>query len=156
VALLSRYAAGMAVQSYLPEVAGGMVVGGVFDDDAAAGAALDLLASSGVRAQDVSVLARDPARAERLAGQRAWTPARSTSGPRLLRRLRPGSGLPGDVKRRYGSELAAGKIVLLIAADGQPPDTIAALLDQAHAVRVQQWWQRPAALFAPPELAGPF
>lgn len=146
----------MAVQSYLPEVAGGMVVGGVFDDDAAAGAALDLLAASGVRAQDVSVLARDPARAERLAGQRAWTPARNTSGPRLLRRLRRGSGLPGDVKRRYGEDVGAGRIVLLIAADGQPPDTVAALLDQAKAARVQQWWQQPAALFAPPELAGPF
>jgi hypothetical protein len=156
VALLSRYAAGVAVQSYLPDVAGGMVVGGVFDDDAAAGAALDLLGSSGVRAQDVSVLARDPARAERVAGQRAWTPARNASGPPILRRLRRGGGLPGDVKRRYGNDLRAGKVVILIAADGQPPDTVAALLDQAHASRVQQWWQQPAALFAPPELAGPF
>lgn len=146
----------MSVQSYLSEVAGGMVVGGVFDDDAAAGAALELLRSSGVRAQDVSVLARDPSRAEKLAAARAWTPARNASGPPLLRKLMPGGGLPSEVKRRYGEPLRRGKIVILVAADGQPADTIAALLGQAKAAQVQQWWQSPAALFAPPELAGPF
>jgi hypothetical protein len=133
-----------------------MVVGGVFDDDAAASAALDLLRSSGVRAQDISVLARDSSRAMRLAGERAWSPSRNASGPPVLRRLMPGGGLPGDVKRRYAEPLRRDKVVVLVAADGQPADTVAALLDQAKAARIQQWWQSPAALFAPPELAGPF
>lgn len=146
----------MAVQSYLPERAGGMVVGGVFGDDAAASAALDLLRSSGVRAQDVSVIAKDGARAERLAGERAWTPERNASGPPLLRRLLPGGGLPGTVKRRYQDALGSGQVVVLVAADGQPADTIAALLGQARAARIEQWWQEPAALFAPPDQAGPF
>ena len=146
----------MAVQSYLPEVAGGMVVGAVFDDDASLTAALELLRASGVRAQDISVLARSDARADRLAGGQAWTPSRNASGPRLLRRLRPGGGLPSEVKRRFGEPLGRDKIVVLVAADGQPPDTLAALLQQAKAARIEQWWQSPAALFAPPELAGPF
>lgn len=146
----------MAVQSYLPEVAGGMVVGGLFDDDASASAALELLRSSGVRAQDISVIARAPARAEVLAADRAWTPSRNASGPPVLRKLIPGGGLPREVKRRYGEPLRRDKVLLLIAADGQPADTIAALLEQAKAARIQQWWQSPASLFAPPELAGPF
>ena len=146
----------MSVQSYLPDVAGGMVVGGVFDDDATAGAALELLRSSGIRPQDVSVLASARARAEKLAGDRAWTPARNATGPSLLRKLMPAAGLPAEVKRRYGEPLRGGKVVVLIAADGQPADTIAALLDQAKATLVEQWWQSPAALFAPPDLAGPF
>ncbi|MGH2378234.1 MAG: hypothetical protein ACRDGT_07130 [Candidatus Limnocylindria bacterium] len=146
----------MAVQSYLPEVAGGMVVGGVFDDDATVAAALELLRASGVRAQDISVLARSNARAERLAGARAWTPSRNASGPPVLRRLMPGGGLPREVKRRFSEPLRRDKLVVLVAADGQPADTLAALLEQAKAARIQQWWQSPAALFAPPELAGPF
>lgn len=146
----------MAVQSYLPEVAGGMVVGGVFDDDAALAAAVDLLRASGVRAQDISVLSRSAARADRLAGGRAWTPSRNASGPKLLRKLMPGGGLPSEVKSRFREPLGRDKLVVLVAADGQPPDTLAALLEQAKAARIQQWWQSPAGLFAPPELAGPF
>jgi hypothetical protein len=146
----------MAVQSYLPETAGGMVVGGLFDDDASASAALDLLRASGVRQQDVSVIAKAASRAEDLAGDRAWTPSRNASGPPFLRRLMPGGGLPRELKRRYAEPLRRDKLLILVAADGQPADTIAALLDQAKAARIQQWWQRPAALFAPPELAGPF
>ena len=146
----------MAVQSYLPEVAGGMVVGGVFDDDAAATSAIALLRESGVRPQDISVLARSDARADRLAGGRAWAPSRNVSGPPILRHLMPGGGLPSEVKRRFEEPLRRDKIVVLVAADGQPPDTLAALLQQAKAARIQQWWQSPAALFAPPELAGPF
>ena len=60
------------------------------------------------------------------------------------------------MRRRLGEPLRGGKVVVLIAADGQPADTIAALLDQAKATLVEQWWQSPAALFAPPDLAGPF
>jgi hypothetical protein len=133
-----------------------MVIGGVFESDAAASAAVELLRSSGVRAQDVSVVAADAARATRLAGDRAWTPSRNASGPPLLRKLLRGGGLPQAVKRRYGDALRGGAVVLLVAADGQPADTIAALLAQAKAARVEQWWQEPASLFAPAELAGPF
>ena len=142
----------MAVSSYLSDVAGGMVVGAAFADEAAASAAVELLASSGVRAQDVSVIARDGAVAERIAGQRAWTPARNAKG---LSRLLPGR-LPSALRSRYGEELRRGAIVVVVAADGQPPDTLAALLGQASAQRIEQWWQPPADLFAPPELAGPF
>ena len=35
-------------------------------------------------------------------------------------------------------------------------DTIAALLHQARGEAVEQWWQTPTYIFAPPELAGPF
>lgn len=146
----------MAVSAYLPEQAGGMIVGAVFPDESAADGALELLRSSGVRMQDVSVIARDARRAERLAGDRAWTPSRRTSVPALLRRFSPAPGLPADVKRRYGDALRSAEILVVVAADGQPADTIAALLAQAHGERIDQWWQSPAALFAPPELAGPF
>jgi hypothetical protein len=142
----------MATQSYLPDVAGGMVVGSAFADESAASAALDLLRSSGVRHQDISVLARDRALAQRLAGDRAWTPARRDG---LLRRVLP-SPLPSEVKVRYDDALRSGKLVILVAADGQPADTIAALFGQANAERIETWWQPPADLFAPPELAGPF
>jgi hypothetical protein len=146
----------VAVQSYLSDVAGGMVVGGAFEDDAAAAAAIDLLGSSGVRPQDISVLAANAPRADRLAGDRAWTPSRNASGPAVLRRLLRGGRLPSEIRRRYGDDLRHGRVVIVIAADGQPPDTIAALLGQARAARIEQWWQPPASLFAPPELAGPF
>ena len=142
----------MAVSSYLSDVAGGMVVAASFDDEASASAALDLLAGSGVRPQDTSVVARDARLAARLAGSRAWTPGRDRRGPRLLR----GDGVPRELKRRYADRLRSGAIVIVAAADGQPPDTLAALLAQAKAVDVEQWWQEPAGLFAPPELAGPF
>jgi hypothetical protein len=141
------------VSSYLSETAGGVVVGSSFADEAAAGAALDLLRSSGVRSQDISVIARDAKRADRIAADRAWSPSRNASG---LRRLLPGSGLPSDVRRRYRDALRAGRIVVVVAADGQPADTIAALFAQAKGEGIEQWWQAPAALFAPPELAGPF
>ena len=145
----------MAVSAYLPDAPGGMVVGAVFADDASAAAAIELLRASGVRREDTSVVARDARRAESLAGDRAWTPSRN-GPPVLLRRLVPGGGLPRAVRRRYGEELRAGQVLVLVAADGQPPDTIAALLGQARGERIEQWWQAPAALFAPPEKAGPF
>lgn len=146
----------MAVSSYLPDVAGGMVVGAAFDGDDAARAAIELLRSSGVRRQDVSVITSDERRAEAIAGDEAWTPARNAPRFAPLRRMLPGGGLPREVRRRYGADLRAGRAVLLVAADGQPPDTIAALLAQANGSRIEQWWQGPAAIFAPPELAGPF
>lgn len=144
----------MAVSSYLPEVAGGIVVASAFAGEAAAASAIELLRSSGVRSQDISVVARDAALADRIAGDRAWTPSRNGNG--LLRRLLPGARLPPEVRRRYGDALRAGDVVVVVAADGQPPDTIAALLAQAKAERVAQWWQPPADLFAPPDLGGPF
>ncbi len=142
----------MAVSSYLPDVAGGIVVAASFPDEVAASACLALLASSGVRAQDISVIARDGAIAERLAGDRAWTPARSAKG---IARFLP-SRLPSELRRRYESAVRDGRIVVIVAADGQPPDTLAALFAQAKGEHVEQWWQPPADLFAPPELAGPF
>jgi non-ribosomal peptide synthetase component F len=142
----------VAVSSYLSDVAGGMVVGASFPDEASASAALDLLSSSGVRPQDISVIARDPVLAERLAAARAWTPARSARG---LMRFAP-RRLPAELRTRYGAEMQAGRVVILVAADGQPPDTLAALFGQVKADHVEQWWQTPADLFAPPDLAGPF
>lgn len=144
----------MAVSSYLPDVAGGVVVAAAFADEASAAAAVDLLRSSGVRWQDISVVARDRALARRIAADRAWTPYRNRNG--LLHRLLPASPLPAELRSRFRDELGEGRIVVVAAADGQPPDTLAALFAQARSPRVEQWWQPPVALFAPPELAGPF
>lgn len=145
----------MAVSSYLPDAAGGVVVGGAFAHDATAGAGIDLLGSSGIRSQDISVIASDRRLAERIAGDRAWTPSRNGGGLPVIGWVF-GSDLPGQVRRRYGGVLRSGGIVVLVAAGDQPPDTIAALLVQAEADRIEQWWQEPTDLFAPPELAGPF
>ncbi|GAC1493801.1 MAG: hypothetical protein NVS1B1_11720 [Candidatus Limnocylindrales bacterium] len=68
----------------------------------------------------------------------------------------PGGGVPKEVRSRYRADLAAGRIVVVAVAGGQPPDTLAALFTQAGGNGVGQWWQPPAAIFAPPELAGPF
>ena len=154
----------MATTSYLPDVAGAMAAGASFGDDAVAGAAVDLLHGAGVRPQDLSVISADASRAARVAGDRAWYPdkgGKGRGGPfaplaRLLARLLPGGGLPTEIRSRYGADLRAGRIVLVAVAGGQPPDTLAALLTQAGGTGVGQWWQRPAAIFAPPELAGPF
>ncbi|MEK7863323.1 MAG: hypothetical protein AAB295_08675, partial [Chloroflexota bacterium] len=75
---------------------------------------------------------------------------------KMLSRAMPGGGLPKEIKRRYGRALRSGQVVVIAAAGGQPPDTIAALFDQARGASVEQWWQSPSRLFAPPELAGPF
>jgi hypothetical protein len=147
----------MATTSYLEAVSGGMVAAAAFSDDDAAVQAVTLLRDSGVREQDICVLTRDPQRAELVAGGRAWLPGKGWGGLRYrLRRLLPGGIIPRDVRRRYASALNEGKIVVIAAAGGQPPDTIAALLHQARGEAVHQWWQTPAYIFAPPELAGPF
>ena len=147
----------MATASYLDAVAGGMASGAAFDSDDAATQAVTLLRDSGVREQDISVLASNSKRAEVIAGDRAWVPFRRWRGMRaMLARLVPGGGVPKEVRRRYGRSLKAGKVIVVAAAGGQPPDTIAALLAQAHGEDVGQWWQTPTYLFAPPELAGPF
>lgn len=151
----------MATASYLDAVAGGMVTGAAFGDDDAAVQAVTLLRASGVREQDISVLAADPARAALVAGDRAWLPFREWTGlgtalARLLSRLVPGGALPREVRRRYARALRSGQIVVIAAAGGQPPDTIAALFSQARGEAVDQWWQQPSRIFAPPELAGPF
>ena len=142
-------------------MAGGMVAAAAFDDDDAAVQAVTLLRESGVREQDISVLAADPVRAALIAGDRAWVPFKKWGGMRImlakiLATVMPGRGLPKEVRTRYGAALRAGKIVVLAAAGGQPPDTIAALLEQVRGEAVDQWWQSPCYLFAPPELAGPF
>ena len=151
----------MATASYLDAVAGGMVTGAAFDDDDAAVQAVTLLRDSGVREQDITVLAADRQRAALVAGDRAWLPFREWHGMRaalakLVARLMLGGGLPKEIRDRYGRALRAGQVVVIAAAGGQPPDTIAALFEQARGEAVDQWWQRPSRLFAPPELAGPF
>ncbi|HEV8672219.1 MAG TPA: hypothetical protein VGS01_15950 [Candidatus Limnocylindria bacterium] len=147
----------MATTSYLEAVSGGMVAAAAFSDDDAAVQAVTLLRESGVREQDICVLASDSQRAALVAGGRAWLPGKGWGGLRYrLRKLLPGGIIPRDVRKRYANALNEGKIVVLAAADGQPPDTIAALLEQARGEAVEQWWQQPTYLFAPPELAGPF
>jgi hypothetical protein len=146
----------VATASYLDEAAGGIVTAAAFEDDDAAVSAITLLRQSGVREQDISVIARDRRRAELVAGDRAWLPGKGWSGllSRLLGRLN--GGVPRDVTSRYRKALRSGQIVVVVAAGGQPPDTIAALLKQARGDRIESWWQQPTQLFAPPELAGPF
>jgi hypothetical protein len=147
----------VATTSYLEAVAGGMVAAAAFSDDDAAVQAVTLLSGSGVREQDICVLARDAERAALVSGGRAWLPGKGWGGLRYrLRRMLPGGIIPRDVRERYAKSLREGKIVVVAAADGQPPDTIAALLEQARGEAVDQWRQTPTYLFAPPELAGPF
>jgi len=147
----------MATTSYLEAVSGGMVAAAAFSDDDAAVQAVTLLSGSGVREQDICVLASDAQRADLAAGGRAWLPGKGWGGLRYrLRRLLPGGIIPRDVRKRYAQGLNEGKIVVVAAAGGQPPDTIAALLHQARGEAVDQWWQTPTYIFAPPELAGPF
>ena len=147
----------MATASYLPDVAGAMAAGASFTTEATARAAVDLLHDSGVRAQDLSVITDDPARAARIAGDRAWYPGKGRGGPfgRFVRLL-PGGGLPKEIRSRFGAGLAAGQVVVVAVAGGQPPDTLAALLTQVGGAGVAQGWQAPSAVFAPPEQAGPF
>jgi hypothetical protein len=145
----------VADSSYLPDVAGGMVAAASFADEGAAESALRILHDSGVRPEDISVLARDPDRAARAAGNGAWYPGKGERGlARVLHRLI--GHLPREVRSRYATELEAGRIVIVAAAGGQPSDTLAALFAQAGGRSIEQWWQAPAELFAPPELAGPF
>jgi heat induced stress protein YflT len=146
----------VATTSYLQEIAGGMVAAAAFEDDDAAVSALTLLRESGVHQQDISVIARDRRRAELVAGDRAWLPGKGWGGVMArLQRLING-GLPKEVTSRYAKALRTGQIVVVAAAGDQPPDTIAALMRQAHGDLDDMWWQQPTLLFAPPELAGPF
>jgi hypothetical protein len=132
-----------------------MVAAASFVDDAAAERALAILAESDVRPQEISVIAKDPERAKRIAGDRAWYPGKDERGLARVRH-RIMHRLPKAVRERYRRELGAGRVVVVAAAAGQPPDTLAALLARAGGDLVDQWWQEPADLFAPPELAGPF
>jgi hypothetical protein len=138
-----------------------MVTAAAFEDDDAAVQAITLLLSSGVREQDISVIAADRERAELVAGDRAWLPFKRWRGiraiiARVLARILPSRGLPKEIRKRYGRTLSAGQILVVGAAGGQPPDTIAALFAQSRGEHIEQWWQSPTYLFAPPELAGPF
>jgi hypothetical protein len=151
----------MATASYLEAMAGGMVTAAAFEDDDAAVQAITLLLSSGVREQDISVIAADSARADLVAGDRAWRPFKRWPGMRVmlarfLARLLSTRALPKELRQRYGRFLRSGQIVVVAAAGGQPADTIAALFEQARGEHIEQWWQSPTYLFAPPELAGPF
>jgi len=150
----------MAVQSYLSESVGGIVVGAAFADDHFAQNAVDVLHSSGVRAQDMCVIARDRHGAEHIAGGRAWTPWKNEPTGRVARLMAalplPGRGLPKEVRTRYGGSIRGGRFVVVVAAGGQPADTLEALLTQAGGTDVASWWSGPVSIFAPPELAGPF
>ncbi len=148
----------MAVSSYLPDVAGGMVAAASFASDDDARQAIEILTASDVLPQEISVITRDDARSSRIAGDKAWFPGKDVRGlVRLFRRIRLiGGRLPGDIRRRYGADLSGGGVLVVAAAGGQPADTLAALLTRAGGRLVDQWWQEPADLFAPPELAGPF
>jgi hypothetical protein len=132
-----------------------MVAAASFADDIAAQKALAILADSDVRPQEISVIARDPVRAARIAGEQAWYPGKNERGlVKLLGKVV--HRLPREVRERYRKELDASGIVIVAAAGGQPAETLAALLSRAGGSLVDQWWQAPADLFAPPELAGPF
>jgi hypothetical protein len=145
----------VAVSSYLPDVAGGMVAAASFADDASAEKALAILADSDVQPPEISVIARDAVRAARIAGTQAWYPGKDErAAARMLHRVL--HRLPRAVRDRYQKELASGSVVIVAAAGGQPADTLAALLSRAGGRLVDQWWQVPADLFAPPELGGPF
>ena len=87
----------MATTSYLEAVAGGMVAGAAFSDDDAAVQAVTLLSQSGVREQDICVLARNAQRAELVAGGRACAAGKGLGRPRYrLRKVLPGAH-PRDV-----------------------------------------------------------
>ncbi len=141
----------MALDSYLPEQAGALVAAGAFADEASAVAAVRTLHDVGLRAVDITVLAKDEAKARRVASDgEAWTPKRS----RFALPFRP--GLPRTVRHRYGKALDAGKIVVIAVSDGQPAPTLATVLDRvAHAEEVTTWWQEPADVFAPAVEGGP-
>ncbi len=140
----------MAVQSYLEVRPGGMVAAGAFVTDQEAVAAVRALHEIGLRWQDLTVLAADADRAATVArvGE-AWAAKRPAFS--LLFR----GGLPKSIRSRYGRALDAGRIVLIAAANDQPEETVAAVLEQAKAADVQTWWQEPSDVFAPPEVGGP-
>ncbi len=147
----ARFRASMAVNSYLPDVAGALVAAGVFDDEASAVLAVRHLHDVGLRGQDITLLANDAAAARRVAAEGdAWAPKRSRF-PIPFR-----SGLPKTVRHRYGRALDAGKILVIAVSDGQPAETLATVLDRVAKARdVSTWWQEPSDLFAPPEQGGP-
>ncbi len=141
----------MALNSYLPEQAGGMVTAGTFANVAGAVAAARALHEVGLRRVDITVIAndREAARAVAETGE-AWTP-RGTRMPIPLR-----FRLPRTVRQRYWKALDQGRILVIAAADGQPAQTLATLLERvAKAEEVSTWWQEPSDIFAPPEEGGP-
>lgn len=140
----------MAVQSYLEERAGGMVAAGVFGTDEEAVAALRALHDLGLRWQDLTVLAADAERAATIArAGEAWTPKPSPFPLPFRGRL------PKSIRARYGGAFDAGRVVIVAAANDQPEETVAAVLEQAKGADVQTWWQEPSDVFAPPEVGGP-
>src|SRR5207249_3349686 len=115
----------VALNSYLPETDGALVAAGAFPDEASAIAAIKELRGLRLRRQDVTVLASDGDVARRVAAAgEAFTPRR----PRLPLPFR--SGLPKEVRRRYGRALDAGSIIVVAASDGQPADTLATVLER--------------------------
>lgn len=141
----------MALNSYLPEEAGGLVAAAAFNDEAGTIAAVRALHDVGLRWQDVAVLANDGEISQRVAkGAGAYAPRRSRFTLPFL------GGLPKEVRARYGKLLDGGKIVVIAASDGQPADTLATVLERvAKGSNVAVWWQEPAAIFPPPEEGGP-
>lgn len=142
----------MALQSYLPDRAGGEVAAAVFDRDETALVALRELTASGMRWQEVTVLAADRRRAKRIATEGgAWSPALASRLP-----LVPfGPRLPREVRSRYGRALGRGALVIVVAEGVQKAETIAALFERAGGADVQTWWQGPTGIFPSPEEGGP-
>jgi len=141
----------VALNSYLPEEAGGLVAAAAFDDEAGAIGGVRALHDVGLRRQDVAVIAKDGARARHVATEAgAYAPRRSRVMLPFL------GGLPKAVRIRYGKALDEGKIVVIAASDGQPADTLATVLERvAKGTNVGTWWQEPAGIFPPPEEGGP-
>src|SRR3989442_13765235 len=107
--------------SYLEEFSGGMVAAAAFEANDAAVSAIKVLRDSGVREQDISVIAKDRRRALLVAGDRAWVPGKGWGGllSRLVRLLNGGS--PRGVPRRYRKALRSGPIVIVAAAGSHSP-----------------------------------
>src|SRR3989442_15171565 len=129
--------------SYLEEVAGGMVAAAAFEDDDAAVSAIKVLRDSGVREQDISVIAKDRRRALLVAGDRAWVPGKGWGGllSRLVRLLN--GGIPRDVTRRYRKALRSGQIVIVVAAGHHPPYPITAHPQQWPGEPIHLWGRQP-------------
>src|SRR5438045_9794142 len=95
-----------------------MVAAASFADDAAAEQAISILSASDVRPEEISVIARDAARAARIADDRAWYPGRDDSRlAKLMGRL--ARRRPREIRPRSAKEPSAGRLTIDAAARAQ-------------------------------------